>query len=330
MSFPNLSALAVRERSVTLYFLILSVFAGAYAFASLGRAEDPSITLQMLVVSAVWPGATPAEIEQQVVHPIEKSIQKIEYLDEIKTTVKAGRADIQVQFHSYTPQEKMPELQFQVRKRMLDLSSHLPEGVIGPIVNDDFSDVYFSLFSLSAPGLPMRKLTRYAERLRDELQLISGARKADLIAEREERVYVDLDNVVMTNSGISSQAVFDAIRAYNTLIPAGQIDTTGPRLRFRLDSDLSDPQRLAQVPIRAGDHLIRLGDIAVITQGYEEPPSYFARVNGEDAILVGVVMNKGENGLAFGERLDAFLSKTRAELPLGYGTGSNHQSDGCH
>ena len=317
MSFPNLSALAVRERSVTLYFLILSVFAGAYAFASLGRAEDPSITLQMLVVSAVWPGATPAEIEQQVVHPIEKSIQKIEYLDEIKTTIKAGRADIQVQFHDYTPQNKTPELQFQVRKRMLDLSSHLPEGVIGPIVNDDFSDVYFSLFSLSAPGLPVRKLTRYAERLRDELQLIPGARKADLIAEREERVYVDLDNVVMTNSGISSQAVFDAIRAYNTLIPAGQIDTTGPRLRFRLDSDLSDPQRLAQVPIRAGDHLIRLGDIAVITQGYEEPPSYFARVNGEDAILVGVVMNKGENGLVFGERLDAFLSKTRAELPLG-------------
>ncbi|ARU56836.1 MULTISPECIES: efflux RND transporter permease subunit [Gammaproteobacteria] len=317
MSFPNLSAIAVRERSVTLYFLVLSIFVGVYAFATLGRAEDPSITLQMLVVSAVWPGATPAEIEQQVVHPIEKNIQKVEYLDEIKTTVKAGRADIQVQFHSYTPQEKMPELQFQVRKRMLDLSSHLPEGVIGPIVNDDFSDVYFSLFSLSAPGLPMRKLTRYAERLRDELQLISGARKADLIGEREERVYVDLNNVVMTNSGITSQAVFDAIRAYNTLIPAGQIDTTGPRLRFRLDADLSDPRRLAQVPIRTGEHIIRLGDIAAITQGYEEPPSYLARVNGEDAMLVGVVMNKGENGLVFGERLDAFLRKTRAELPLG-------------
>jgi len=317
MSFPNLSALAVKHGAVTLYFILLSVLSGVYAFASLGRAEDPSITLQMLVVSALWPGATPAELEQQVVFPIEKKIQEVELVEKVTTTVKAGRADIQVQFYSYTPMNKLPELQFQVRKRMLDLEPTLPKGVIGPIVNDDFADVYYGLFSLSAPGLPMRELTRYSETLRDRLQLLPGVRKAVLIGEREERIYVDLDNVRMTNSGISSQAVFDAIEAHNSLMPSGHIDTMGPRLRFRLDADLSELQRLRELPIRTGDTLLRLGDIAHISQAYEDPPSYLARVNGNDSILIGVVMNQGENGLDFGERLAVFHSQVQAELPLG-------------
>lgn len=317
MMFPNLSSFAVKQRSVTLYFILLSVLAGAYAFASLGRAEDPAITLQMVVVSAVWPGATPAEIERQVVLPIEKKIQEVDYVEEINTTVKADRADLQVKFYSYTPMDKLPELQFQLRKRMLDIAASLPKGVIGPLVNDDFSDVYFSLYSLSAPGLPMREVARFAERLRDELQLISGVRKAMLIGEREERIFIDLDNVKMTNSGISSQTVFETIQAYNTLIPSGQIDTAGPRLRFRLDADLSALQRLETLPIRTGTTVVHLGDLARVYQGYEEPPSYMVRVNGQDALLIGVVMAKGENGLDLGERLAAFLQKEKAELPLG-------------
>lgn len=317
MMFPNFSALAVKHQAVTLYFILLSVLAGAYAFASLGRAEDPSITLQMLVVSAVWPGGSPSEIERQVVYPIEKKIQEVEYVEEINTTVKADRADLQVKFYSYTPMEKLPELQFQVRKRMLDIAASLPEGVVGPLVNDDFADVYFSLFSLSAPGLPMRETTRFAERLRDELQLIRGTRKAILIGERTERIYVDLDNIKMTNSGISSQAVFDAIRAYNALIPSGLIDTDGPRLRFRLDADLSDLQRLEALPIRTGTTVVSLGSLAKVSQSYEEPPSYLARVNGQDAVLIGVAMAKGENGLEYGEKLAEFLQRAKAELPLG-------------
>lgn len=317
MTFPNFSALAVKQRAITLYFIMLSILAGIYAFASLGRAEDPAMTLQMLVVSATWPGATPTEIEQQVVDPIEKKIQEVDFVEEIYTTVKAGRADLQVKFYSYTPMSKVPEIQFQIRKRMLDIAPTLPKGVVGPMVNDDFADVYFSLFSLSAPGLPMRELTRYAERLRDELQLLNGARKAVLVGEREERIYVDLDNVKLINSGITSHTVISAIEDYNTLMPSGQIESLGPRLRFRLDADLSDMKSLEQLPISAGGTLVRLADIASITQAYEDPPSYMVRVNGNDAMLIGVVMAKGENGLEFGERLAAFKAKAQANLPLG-------------
>jgi multidrug efflux pump subunit AcrB len=317
MSFPNLSALAVRERAVTLFFIILSVLAGVYAFASLGRAEDPAFTVRVMMVSAVWPGATAEEMQSQVVDRLEKRIQEVEYLYKIETTIRPGRADLQVEFHDHTPSEKVPDLFYEVRKRMSDEAGRLPRGVIGPIVNDDFADVYFSLMAVTAPGLPMRELTREAEAIRDRLQRVPGLHKAILLAERPERVFIDFDMARLNQLGISPQAVFDAIDASNQLIPAGALDLDGPRAHLRVDANLSDPERLAALPLRIGQRLIRLGDIATVRQGYEDPPSYLVRARGEDAVLLGVVMAKGENGLAFGQRLAEFVATEQARLPLG-------------
>ena len=317
MSFPNLSALAVRERAVTLFFLILSVLGGLYAFASMGRAEDPAFTVRVMQVSVAWPGASAQQLQEQVVDRLEKRIQEVEYLYRIETTVRPGQATLQVEFQDYTPQAKVPELFYQVRKRMWDEARTMPSGVIGPIANDDFSDVYFSLFALTAPGLPMSDLVREAERLRDQLQRIDGVHKALVLGERSERVYVEFDNARLVNLGLSPQAIFEAIDASNRLVPTGRIETDGPRLYIRLDADLSDPDTLAALPIRAGNKVLRLGDIATIRRGYEEPPSYLVRARGQDAVLLGVVMNKGENGLELGKRLQAYLDQEKAELPLG-------------
>ncbi len=317
MSFPNLSALAVRERAVTLFFILLSVVAGIYAFLSLGRAEDPAFTVRVMVVSAVWPGATPQEIQDQVVNRLEKRLQEVEYLYRIETSVRPGRADLQVEFHDYTPNHKLPELFYQVRKRMQDEAANLPRGVIGPLVNDDFSDVYFSLISLTAPRMPMRELTREAEAIRDRMQRVEGVHKALLLGERSERVYLDFDSAKLVNLGISPQMVFDAVDAHNRLAPAGRIETVGPRVYLRVDSDLADPRELGAVPIRIGDRLLRLSDLATIRRGYEDPPAYLIRARGEDTILIGVVMRKGENGLKLGERLAHFLAAEGERLPLG-------------
>ncbi len=317
MSFPNLSALAVRERAVTLFLLILSVLGGVYAFASLGRAEDPAFTVRVMQVNVAWPGATPEQMQRQVVDRLEKRIQEVEYLYRIETTVRPGMATLQVEFHDYTPQAKVPELFYQVRKRMWDAQRDMPSGVIGPLANDDFADVYFSLLALTAPGLPMNELVQEAERLRDQLQRIEGVHKALLIGERTQRVYVEFDSARLVNLGLSPQAIFEAIDASNRLVPAGRLETDGPRLYVRLDTDLSDPEALAQVPIRAGSKVLRLGDIATLRHGHEEPPSYLVRARGQDAVLIGVVMNKGENGLALGQRLEAYLQREKAELPLG-------------
>jgi len=317
MSFPNLSALAVRERAVTLFFLILSILAGIYAFASLGRAEDPAFTVRVLVVNALWPGATVEQMRDQVVDRLERRIQEVEYLYRIETTIRPGQAVLQIEFEDYTPQQKVPGLFYEVRKRMQDEAPRLPAGVIDPIVNDDFADVYFKLMALTAPGLPYADLVREAEAIRDRLQRVPGVHKAQVLGERTERVFVEFDNAKLVNLGVSPQSIFEAIDASNRMMPAGRIETAGPRLHLRVDADLTDPEALATLPIRVGDKTLRLGDIAAIRRGFEDPPSALVRSRGDAAILLGVVMNKGENGLALGERLDAFVESERARLPLG-------------
>lgn len=317
MSFPNLSALAVRERAVTLFFILLSVAAGLYSFLSLGRAEDPAFTVRVMVVSAVWPGASAEQLQSQVVDRLEKRIQEVEYLNKIETTIRPGRADLQVEFHDHTPSQKVPGLFYEVRKRMQDEAGRLPRGVIGPVVNDDFGDVYFSLMALTAPGLPLNELTREAEAIRDRLQRLPGLHKALLIGERPERVFLDFDMARLNNLGLSPQAVFDAIDASNQLLPAGSIELDGPRAYLRVTADLSDPERLAALPLRVGNRLMRLSDIASVRRGQEDPPAYLVRSRGQDALLLGVVMGKGENGLAFGQRLGEFVAAEQARLPLG-------------
>lgn len=317
MNFPNLSALAVRERAVTLFFVILSVAAGVYAFLSLGRAEDPAFTVRVMMVSAIWPGATTEDMQSQVVDRLEKRIQEVDYLYKIESTIRPGRADLQVEFHDYTPGDKVPDLFDDVRKRMSDETGRLPRGVIGPIVNDDFADVYFSLMALTAPGLEMRALTREAEAIRDRLQRVPGLHKAVLLAERPERVFIDFDMTRLNQLGLSPQAVFDAIDASNQLVPAGSLDLDGPRAFLRVEANLADPEQLAALPLRIGARLVRLSDIATIRQGHEDPPAYLVRARGEDALLLGVVMRKGENGLAFGQRLASFVASEQERLPLG-------------
>ncbi len=317
MNFPNLSALAVRERAVTLFFVILSVAAGVYAFLSLGRAEDPAFTVRVMMVSAIWPGATTEDMQSQVVDRLEKRIQEVDYLYKIESTIRPGRADLQVEFHDYTPGDKVPDLFDDVRKRMSDETGRLPRGVIGPIVNDDFADVYFSLMALTAPGLEMRALTREAEAIRDRLQRVPGLHKAVLLAERPERVFIDFDMTRLNQLGLSPQAVFDAIDASNQLVPAGSLDLDGPRAFLRVQANLADPDQLAALPLRIGSRLLRLSDIATIRPGHEDPPAYLVRARGEDALLLGVVMRKGENGLAFGQRLASFVASEQERLPLG-------------
>jgi len=317
MSFPNLSALSVRERSVTLFFLLLSIFAGIYSFNSLGRAEDPSFTVRVMVVSVIWPGATGEELQNQVVDRLEKKIQEVRLLDKVISTIRPGRADLMIYFKEYAPSKDIPDLYYEVRKRMSAEQSKMPEGVIGPIVNDDFSDVYFTMLSLTAPGMPMRELTREVEKIRDRVQLIDGVHKVILFGERPERVFLEFDNAKLSNLGVSIPDIFAAIKAQNRLLPAGQLETKGPRIYLRLNADLSNPDDLANVPIRIAGKLVKLSDLATIRRGYEDPATYIIRDRGKDTVILAVTMQKGENGLHLGDRLESFLTKERERLPLG-------------
>ncbi len=313
----NLSALAVRERSVTLFFLILTACVGVYSLVTLGRAEDPAFTVRIVVISALWPGASAQQIQDQVADRLEPTLQGVDYFYRLETISRPGRLDLILEFQDYSPREGVPQLYDQVRKRMVDVTPFLPEGVIGPFVNDEFSDVYFSLYALSAPGLPQRLVVREAERLRDVLTRVPGVKKVRLIGERAQRVYVELDQTRLANLGIAPPDAIDALVAWNRLLPAGVVESDGPRIYWRVDADLADLDSIRAVPVRAGGRVVQIGEIANVRRGYEDPPTYLVRSRGEDAVLLGVVMREGENGLALGERLAVAKAGIDAALPLG-------------
>ncbi len=313
----NLSALAVRERSVTLFFILVTAMAGLVAFLQLGRAEDPAFTVRVMVVSALWPGASAQQMQDLVADPLEKRIQEVESFYKIETTARPGRIDMLVEFQDYTPSEEIPDRFYQVRKRMLDATASLPAGVRGPVVNDDFSDVYFALYALAAPDLPPRLLVREAERVRDRLARVEGVQKVRILGERPQRFFVELDQTRLASLGLTPETVREALDAQNRLVPAGLVETAGPRLNLRLDAGLEDLDDIARVPLRVGEHLLTLGEIAEIGRGYEDPPEFLIRTGGEESVLLGVVMQRGHNGLALGERLVAVQQELERGLPLG-------------
>ncbi|MBV5309468.1 efflux RND transporter permease subunit [Chromatium okenii] len=314
----NLSALAVRERSVTLFFILVTAVAGTLAFLNLGRAEDPAFVMRVLVVTAHWPGASAAQMQELVAEPLEKRISEVDYFYRVETTARPGRVDLLVEFQDYTPAARVPDLFYQVRKRMSDEAGNLPGGVRGPFVNDEFSDVYFALYALSAPKLPPRQLVREAEQIRDRLARVEGVQKVRVLGERPQRFFVELDPARLATLGITPEAVRDALDAQNRLLPAGVMETAAPRLYLRPDNTLTDVEAIKRVPLRVGEQLVLLGEIAEVKRGYEDPPSYIVRSGGEDAVLLGVVMRLGENGLNLGQRLTAFISQLETDLPLGF------------
>ncbi|WP_031569474.1 efflux RND transporter permease subunit [Rheinheimera texasensis] len=316
MSF-NLSVLAVRERAITLFFILLAFIGGTWAFLSLGRAEDPSFTIRALVVSAYWPGATAEEVQSQLADRLEKRIQEVRNIHKIDSQVRPGAVNLTIEFKDYTPSAMVPDLFYQIRKRMQEEAANMPAGAVGPLVNDNFSDVYFSLLSLTAPGLPFRDLSRQAEQLRDELSMVPGVLKAVIVADRPERVFIDFDQKKLAALGISLLDLQQQITAASRMLPAGQLETQGQALQFRLDARTDSFSELQQLPVRVNGKLIRLSEIATMQRGYEEPARLLARTGGDDAILVGVVMQQGENGLVLGKALQQKLGEIQAQLPLG-------------
>ena len=314
----NLSAWAVRERALTLYFIILVALAGLYAFAHLGRAEDPSFTIKVMTVSANWPGASAEQMQQQVADRLEKRIQEAPYFDRVETVTRPGQVNMQIQFQDHTPASEVQNVFYEVRKRMLDEASSLPQGVQGPFVNDDFSDVYFSLYALTAPELEAYQLVEPAEQIRDQLLRVPGVQKVNLIGERPHQVFIELDTAKLAQLGLTANQVFSAVEAQNRLVPSGQVETQAARVYLRLDTQLTELERLKQLPLSVAGQTFRLGDIAQIQRGYQDPPTYLVRDRSEQTLLIGVIMEAGFNGLTLGEHLEQAESQIHTQLPLGF------------
>ncbi|QGZ38291.1 multidrug efflux pump subunit AcrB [Pseudoduganella flava] len=313
----NLSALAVRERSITLFLICLISVAGVLAFLQLGRAEDPPFTIKQMTVVTAWPGATAQEMQDQVAEPLEKRLQELRWYDRTETYTRPGLAFTMLSLRDNAPPAAVQEEFYQARKKLADEAPRLPAGVIGPMVNDEYADVTFALFALKAKGEPQRLLVRDAEALRQQLLHVPGVKKVNIIGEQPERIFVSFAHDRLATLGVTPQDIFAALNNQNVLTPAGSIQTRGAQVFVRVDGAFDKLDKIRQTPIVAQGRTLKLADVATVERGYEDPATFLVRNQGEPALLLGVVMRDDWNGLKLGKALDAEIARIGAGLPLG-------------
>ncbi|MGB7934609.1 MAG: efflux RND transporter permease subunit [Gammaproteobacteria bacterium] len=317
MSAFNLSAVAVRERSVTLFLMLAIFIAGVVAFLTLGRAEDPAFTIKQMTVITAWPGATAKEMEELVAEPLEKRMQELRWYDRTETFTRPGLAFTTVYLLDSAPPAEVPEQFYQARKKLGDEALKLPRGVIGPVVNDEYADVTFALYAVKAKGEPHRNLVRDAETLRQRLLHVPGVKKVNIIGEQAERIFVEFSHDRLATLGVSPRDLFAVLNGRNVMTPAGSIEAKGPQVFIRLDGAIDDLEAIRNTPVAARGRTLKLGDIAEVKRGYEDPATFLIRNNGEPALLLGVVMREGWNGLDLGKALESEAAAINAGMPLG-------------
>ena len=313
----NLSALAVRERGITLFLIFLISIAGIVAFFKLGRAEDPAFTVKVMTIVTAWPGATAQEMQDQVAEKIEKRMQELRWYDRTETYTRPGLAFTTLTLLDSTPPSQVQEEFYQARKKVNDEMGNLPAGVIGPLINDEYADVTFALYSLKAKNEAQRLLVRDAETIRQQLLHVPGVKKVNIIGEQSERIYIEFSHERLATLGVNPQDVFAALNNQNVLTPAGSIETKGPQVFVRLDGAFDKLQKIRDTPITAQGRTLKLSDIATVKRGTEDPATFMIRNGGEPTLLLGVVMREGWNGLDLGKSLEKEVGSINEDLPLG-------------
>src|SRR6266481_5602792 len=313
----NLSEWAITHRPLVLFMILLLGAAGIFSYLNLGRAEDPSFTIKVMVVNVSWPGATASEMQTQVADKIEKKLQELPYLDRIESYSQPGVSFIRVQLIDKTPPAKVKDLWYQVRKKVGDIKGSLPAGITGPNFNDEYGDVYSALYMLSADGLTLAELKTRAEDIRQRLLRVPDVNKVDIIGARPERVFIEFSHAKLATLGLTPQQIFDSVTRQNSVVAGGAVDTASDRINLRVTGAFSGVEAIAAVPVQADGRVFRLGDIAAVKRGYEDPASFIIRTGGKPAIGLGVAMQDGANIVTLGENLKDTMRAITLELPVG-------------
>ena len=313
----NLSEWAITHRALVLFMIILLGAAGVYSYFNLGRAEDPNFTIKVMIIGVGWPGASASDVQTQVADKIEKKLQELPYLDRVETYSQPGDAFIQVILSDNTPPAKVKELWYQVRKKIGDIRSELPAGITGPNFNDEFGDVYSALYMLTADGLSLAELKDRAEDIRQRLLRVPNVNKVDIIGERPQKIFVEFSHAKLATLGVTPQQIFDSVARQNAVVAGGSVDTAADRINLRVTGAFTGVDAIAAVPVQANGQIFRLGDIATVKRGYEDPPSFIVREGGKPALGLGVSMQEGANILTLGKNLQQAMTAITAELPLG-------------
>ena len=313
----NLSALALRYSTLTVFFMIALVAAGIYAFFNLGRAEDPPFTIKQMVVSAAWPGATSREMEQQVTDKIETKLQELPFFYYVNSYTKPGETVIYVSLRDDTPPAKVPDLWYQVRKKVGDIRNSLPQGVVGPFFNDEYGDTYSLIWAFESDGFSPAEVKEIVKAARQRLLRVPDVTKVDLFGLQDEKIYLEFSHTRLALLGVPVDQILDIVRKQNNIAASGAVETKGERVTVRVDGAPLSAEDVANLPLSANGRNLVLSDVAEIKRGYQDPKTIAMRFNGKPVIGLGVVMAPGGNVQTLGKALDGAMQEIEAGLPVG-------------
>ncbi len=317
----NLSTWALTHQNMVLYIFILTLVLGVFGYNKLGQSEDPPFTFKVMLIQAKWPGASALEVEQQVVNRIEKVVLESPHVETLRSFSTPGAANITVIARDSVPSALIPDMFYQVRKRVTDIAATLPQGVIGPFFNDEFGDTFGNIFALTGDGFSLAQLRDAADGIRKELLQVPNVTKVLLLGEQAERVYIELSNEKSAHLGISLQQLQSTLVQQNAMVASGEYQTDHDRIVVYPSGRFTDIDSIRNLPLQIGGQTLKLADVATIQRGYVDPASDSVRYMGEPALGIGVSMQAGGDIIQLGKDLEVTLKRIQNQLPIGMELG---------
>ena len=313
----NPSTWAMRQRALMLFAMLIVLAGGAWAYLSLGRAEDPPFTIKQMIVSLTWPGASADQMMHDVADRVERKLQELPWLDYTTSDSKPGEVTILISLKDSTPPRRVPDIWYQARKKITDIGASLPRGVSPPLFNDEFGDLFGIVYAFTSDGFTLPQLRHVVEDARQDLLSVPGVAKINLLGEQPERIHVDFSHRKLAQLGLTAQDIFSVVRRENAVVGGGRIDTGLDRIQVRAKGGLDDIALLRALPVQARGHLIPLGDLARIARETADPPAFALTLNGKPALGLAISMAEGGNILDLGRAVADRMSEIERRLPLG-------------
>lgn len=317
MNAFNLTEWALRHRPIVLFLILLVTVAGVLGFGKLGQLEDPNFSVPSMTAMVVWPGATAQQIQDELLNRMEKKFEQLDHFDKIKTFARQGFGGMLLSVKGGTSKADQQEAWYQARKKFSDLELELPDGVIGPIFNDEFGDVYGLMYAVKGDGFSLAELADQAEIIKRRLLKVPMVKKVDLLGKQSERIYIEFSHERLAALGILPQQIAEALQSQNAIVPAGSFDTRGDRVFVRVTGQFKNLDDIRNLPIAAGGRVIKLGDFTTVQHGYEDPQTYTIRHNGQQVLMLGLSMTNDGNIVTLGQALETVLAEIQSELPYG-------------
>ena len=313
----NLSAWTLRHQSLVFFLMGMIALFGLLSYKNLSQSEDPPFTFKVMVIQTFWPGATAKQVQEEVTDRIARKLQETPAIDFLRNYSRPGESLIFFNIKDSAPASIVPETWYQVRKKVGDIAAQLPQGVQGPFFNDEFGDVYTNIYALEGDGFTPAQLHDYADQLRAELLHVPGVAKVDYFGDQNQHIYIDIANVQLAKLGISPQQIAQAINEQNAVANTGVLTTADDRVFVRPSGQFDDERALADTLLRVNGKTFRVGDIATIRRGYDDPPTEQVRLMGHQVLGIGVTMEPGGDVIQLGKALDQATTNLQARLPVG-------------